>query len=280
MEFKPTNGVVTSEECDLHYWYQGSGPLITFVPGGNGHGRQYNAIIAALSDRFTCCTFDRRQMSASKVKGTNKILSFPQQARDILAVIKALGFDKSILFCSSLGGIIGFQFAIDHPEAVNHLICHETPTVSLLDDASSLIDYVLGLLNGYRETGDIVAASQGFALLFRGIYGDDLEEGVPPTAAPEPWNAVNFWDNEVISSFYVPDFRKIVARKVSIGVMNGESSRDAFYARAVYEQEKVLGCVRMLVPGHHQNFEVQVDKFVPALLQMLGKLEERRQAAA
>jgi pimeloyl-ACP methyl ester carboxylesterase len=39
-----------------------------------------------------------------------------KQARDIAAVIKALGFEKAILFGSSLGGIIGFQFAVDFPE--------------------------------------------------------------------------------------------------------------------------------------------------------------------
>ncbi|KAK4096956.1 hypothetical protein N658DRAFT_527397, partial [Parathielavia hyrcaniae] len=97
MEFNPTRAIVHNEGCDLHYWYQGKGPLITFVPGGNGHGRQFNNMIAALSDRYTCATFtfDRRQMSASKAE-VNKKLSAPQQVRDIRAIIKAMGFEKSI----------------------------------------------------------------------------------------------------------------------------------------------------------------------------------------
>ncbi|KAF4498979.1 hydrolase [Fusarium agapanthi] len=46
MEFKPTRSIVHNEGCDLHYWYQGSGPLIIFIPGGNGHGMHSGGIFA------------------------------------------------------------------------------------------------------------------------------------------------------------------------------------------------------------------------------------------
>jgi len=34
-----------TEGCNIHYWYQGSGPLLLFVPGGNGHGRQCRCLL-------------------------------------------------------------------------------------------------------------------------------------------------------------------------------------------------------------------------------------------
>ncbi|KAK3901103.1 Alpha/Beta hydrolase protein, partial [Staphylotrichum tortipilum] len=119
-----TEAVVHNEGCDLHYWHVGSGPLITFIPGGNGHGRQFFPLMAAFSNRFTCATFDRRQMSASQVP-VNKRLSPPQKARDIRAVIAALGFDKATLFGSSSGGIFALQFAHDFPSMVEHVVAHE-----------------------------------------------------------------------------------------------------------------------------------------------------------
>jgi hypothetical protein len=70
MAFNPTYAMVDNEGCDLHYWYQGSGPLIIFIPGGNGIGRQYN-IIEALSNRYTCATFDRRQYLRAESKSTS-----------------------------------------------------------------------------------------------------------------------------------------------------------------------------------------------------------------
>ena len=73
MPFDPTYATVDNEDCTLHYWYQGSGPFLIFVPGGNGHGRQYSAIMGLLDTKYTVATFDRRQMSASQIKGPNKL---------------------------------------------------------------------------------------------------------------------------------------------------------------------------------------------------------------
>lgn len=274
MEFNLTKAIVHNEDCDLHYWYKGTGPLITFIPGGNGHGRQFYPIMAALSDKFTCVTFDRRQMSASQVK-VNKKLSPPQQARDIRAVIKAMGCEKSIIFGSSSGGIFAFQFAHDFPEMVDHLIAHEAPLINLLPDASAMFEWFLHLMEVYETRGLDAAASEFSAKL---IGYDD--EGVPKTVPPGPENPRNFWDNEFpILLGYVPNLWRLVENKTSIGVMKGVRCKDAFFARATEEQAKILGCPKMVVPGHHQGFEVETEEFVPYLLEMLDTLEKRRSSA-
>ncbi|KAH6986786.1 Alpha/Beta hydrolase protein [Ilyonectria destructans] len=271
MDFNPTKAIVHSEGCDLHYWYQGTGPLITFIPGGNGHGRQFNNIIAALSDRFTCATFDRRQMSASQVK-VNKKLSPPQQARDIRAIIKAMGFDKSILFGSSSGGIFAFQFAHDFPEMVDHMISHEAGTIAILPDASRLFEWFLHLMEVFETRGLEQVASE-FEEKLTG-YND---EGIPKTLPPEPENPRNFWENEFpVLLGYVPNLWRLIENKTSIGTMRGVRCKDAFFARAPEEQAKILGCPCFVVPGHHQGFEVETKEFVPYLLEMLDILEKKR----
>lgn len=273
MAFNPTRATVHNEGCDLHYWYQGKGPLITFIPGGNGHGRQFNPIMAALADRFTCVTFDRRQMSASQVK-VPKRLNPPQQARDIRAVINAMGFGKSILFGSSSGGIFAFQFAHDFPEMVDHLVAHESPTMSLLPDASEGIEWFLHLMEVYETRGLEQAASEFSAKL---IGYDD--EGIPKTVPPEPENVRNFWDNEFpVLLGYLPNLWRLKENKVSVGVMRGVRCRDAFFARAPVEQAKILDCPMFVVPGHHQGFEVETAEFVPCLLEMLEVLEKKRRS--
>ncbi|KAK4242314.1 Alpha/Beta hydrolase protein [Achaetomium macrosporum] len=271
MEFNPINAIVHNEGCDLHYWYQGKGPLITFIPGGNGHGRQFNNIMAALADRFTCVTFDRRQMSASQVK-VNKRLSPPQQARDIRAIIQALGFDKSIIFGSSSGGIFAFQFAHDFPEMVDRLISHEAGLATLLPDASEVIEWFLHLLEVYETRGLEQVASEFEAKL---IGYDD--EGIPKTVPPEPENPRNFWDNEFpVLVGYTPNLWRLKENKISVGVMRGVRCKDAFFARAVDEQAKILECPSMVVPGHHQGFEVETKEFLPYFLEMLDTLEKKK----
>jgi pimeloyl-ACP methyl ester carboxylesterase len=274
MEFNLTHATVHNEDCDLHYWHTGSGPLIFFIPGGNGHGRQFYPLMAALSSKFTCATFDRRQMSASRVAVPKK-LNPPQQARDIRAVIQVLGFDKAILFGSSSGGIFGFQFAHDFPHMVDHLISHEAPTLTLLPDSSEVFELFLYLLDVY-ETRGWEEAGKEFGKELIG-YGD---EGIPPTVPPAPENPKNFWDNEFgILLGYLPNLWRLIENKTSVGVMRGVRCKDAFYARAVEEQAKVLGCPKMLVPGHHQGFEVETELFLPSFLEMLDTLEKRRSEA-
>ncbi|KAI6784326.1 uncharacterized protein J7T54_006371 [Emericellopsis cladophorae] len=238
MVFNPTIAIVHNEGCDLHYWHQGQGPLLLFVPGGNGHGRQFNAIMAGLMSKFTCATFDRRQMSASQVK-VNKRLSPPQQARDIRAIIKALGFHKAIIFGSSSGGIFGFQFAHDFPEMVDHLISHEAGITCFLPDATETYEQLFHL-NRVFETEGLEAAAAQFATL---LVGYDAE-GIPKTVPPEPENVRNFWENEMPSLLgYTPNLLRIKENKTSVGVMRGALCKDAFYARAIEEQAKVLGFI-------------------------------------
>ncbi|KAK5654763.1 hypothetical protein OQA88_7088 [Cercophora sp. LCS_1] len=265
---------VHNEGCDLHYWYQGQGPLLVFIPGGNGHGRQFNAMIAALSDRFTCVTFDRRQMSGSQVK-VNKKCSPPQQARDIRAIILAMGFDKAILFGSSSGGIFAFQFAHDFPDMVDHLISHEAGTIMILPDASELFEWFLHLLKVYESQGlETVAAEFEERLIG---YKD---EGIPKTVPPEPENPRNFWENEFPTLLsYLPNLWRLKENKTSIGVMRGVRCKDAFFARAPQEQARILGCPIFVMPGHHGGFEVETEAFVPRFLEMLDLLESRRAGA-
>ncbi|KAK3375696.1 Alpha/Beta hydrolase protein [Lasiosphaeria ovina] len=268
-----THAIVHNEGCDLHYWHQGSGPLITFVPGGNGHGLQFFPVMAALSDRFTVATFDRRQMSASQVApNMNKRLSPPQQARDIRAVITALNFDTSIIFGSSSGGMFALQFAHDFPGMVEHVIAHEAPTITLLPDASDIFEWFLHLMEVYDTRGLEQAAAE-----FRERLKGYDDEGVPAVAAPDPRNKKVFWADEFpVLLGWVPNLWRLLENKTSVGVMRGVRTGDAFFARTVDEQAMILRCPKMLVPGHHQGFEVETDAFVPYLLDMLDLLEKRK----
>jgi pimeloyl-ACP methyl ester carboxylesterase len=273
MAFNPTYKTVENEGCELHYWYQGTGPLIIFIPGGNGHGKQYNKMMTILSPNYTCATFDRRKMSASTCK-VNKLLSPPQQARDVATIIKAMSFEKSIVFGSSLGGVIAFQFGIDFPKMVEHLICHEAPTSSLLPDSTKIHDILFPCYELYRSSG-LDAAVPPFKATFVGY----TDEGVPPTVSPEPHNPINFWENEFLpATFYTPDLRKLGpdGHDLSVAVIAGARSRDAWYARTTIEQQKIIGCLRIVAPGHHQGFEVEVEEFTPVFVKLLKDLDDRR----
>ncbi|KAF4633147.1 hypothetical protein G7Y89_g4967 [Cudoniella acicularis] len=267
MVFNPTHAFLTTENCKLHYWYLGSGPLFIFIPGGGGHGSQYNAIMTHLSSSYTCCTFDRRGMSSSVLlpnqtsssdsQPTTLIFSPPQQARDIAAIINTLSLTlfsdsrapKATIFASSLGGLLGFQLAIDHPHLITHLICHEASSPMLLPDSSEHRSYIR-ILSGGRDDAP---------------------------ASPPVENLMKFFENEfLIASTYNPDWRKIVRNGVNVVVLAGEKSEeeDSWLAKGTVEQQQVLGCERWVVPGHHAGFEVEAEKFALALKEVIERLEE------
>lgn len=102
-------GTVDTDGCSIRYWYQGTSPLLIFVPGGNGHERQFNPIMGLLDTHFTVATFDRRQTSASTSIAGNRPLNPAQQARDSIAVMKAIGYTTTSLCTSSSGEINGLQ---------------------------------------------------------------------------------------------------------------------------------------------------------------------------
>ena len=242
------------------------------VPGGNGHGRQYNAIMALLDKRFTVATYDRRQMSASKAK-ENKPLNPAQQARDIIAVIKALGYEKAYIFGNSAGAIFALQLAVSYPQYIEHLIAHEGPTLTILPEpeATELMDWFYTLLEIYKGQGMEAAFAQ-FNTKWRGMN----DAGIP-RAQPEPWNLTNFWENEVrYLSNYSPDIRKVVGNKVSVAVGVGKDSEGAFYANTVLAQKEIMGCPLVVFPGHHQTFENEPERFCPVLLETFDMLEKAK----
>jgi pimeloyl-ACP methyl ester carboxylesterase len=270
----PSSGTVNTEGCNLHYWYQGAGPLLVFVPGGNGHGRQYNAIMGILNKHYTVATFDRRQMSASTVQGPQEEYNPVLQARDIIAVIRAIGFQKASIFASSGGGIIAFQLTVSYPEVVEHLVSHEAPTTTLLSAAEStdLMDFFSSMRVIYRDHGPGPAMK---AFVDKIMVG--MDDGLP-RLQPETHNVINQLEHESWMGSYCPDLVKIVDNGTSVAVGFGTKSGDAFYKRAALEQAKRLQCEKVEFPGHHQGFETQPTEFALVLLALLKRMEDKRKA--
>jgi pimeloyl-ACP methyl ester carboxylesterase len=94
-------------------------PLLILIPGGSAHGTQYLDMMAYLIVKFQTETYPRRQHGLSTLEpGTSFFYLSPvKQARDILAVASALGFNPQKLqpLSNSAGGIYALQLATTHP---------------------------------------------------------------------------------------------------------------------------------------------------------------------
>jgi pimeloyl-ACP methyl ester carboxylesterase len=272
MSFKPKFAKVGNEGCDLHYWFQGKGPLLILVPSGMGDGKQFNNIMAQLDQHFTVVAYDRRQASTSK-NTTNKPLNPTQHCRDIIAIARSLGQNKTSIFASGAGGIIAMELAVSYPEAVDHMVIHEAPTLSVVPDSNFYLSRLLTLYNTYRIQG-----AQAATAAFRSML-QDRADGLP-LSHPRTENAERWWANDLLLlGMHGLDLARIVDNKVSIAVATSENGKDSFYGRMAVEQEGILKCPRLVFPGGHQGFDSQAKQFAQVLIEAFGMLEKKRRSS-
>ncbi|EJU06416.1 alpha/beta-hydrolase [Dacryopinax primogenitus] len=97
--------------ASLSYETHGSGPLIVFIPGGQGTGDVYHPIATALAAKYTSVTYDRRGFSAS--------------------ILTSDG--TAVVFGSSSGAIVALFLLLSYPESIRTVIPHEPPAIDLQD---------------------------------------------------------------------------------------------------------------------------------------------------
>ena len=268
MSLQPTYSTVTNEDCTLHFWYQGTGPLLVLISGGGGNGEIWNRIIPRLVSKYTVVTFDRRgNLRSSLPKEKHQPLNIPQQARDVIAIIRAMGFEKAHVHGNSGGGLIALQLASTYPEYVEHVIAHESPTTAILPDAPAKLDYNASVYDVWRKQGS-AAAWKAFSTEMVGFTFDGKD-------IPHETGDYFFEYEYLIFGLYTPDLDRIKMNKVSIAVAKGEGSGQAFYARTVDRQAEIIGCKMLLFPGPHLAFATLPEAYAEKLLDAFEDLKAK-----
>lgn len=107
-------------DAELHVEITGSGPDLLLVSGLGGRGAFWKPQIAALAAQFRCITFDHRGCGAS-TPGL-KVDDTAHMARDVIALLDALGVARTLFVGHSTGGAIGQHLALTCPERIEKLV--------------------------------------------------------------------------------------------------------------------------------------------------------------
>ena len=113
------NGYATVNGLNLYYEIHGSGEPLVLLPGGFMTVEAMGEIVLQLAAT--------RQVIGVELQGHGhtadfeRPLRFELMADDIAALISHLGLDQVDLFGYSLGGAVGLQTAIRHPEKIHKL---------------------------------------------------------------------------------------------------------------------------------------------------------------
>ena len=270
--FQPTYKSVENEGAILTTWSQGSGPLLILIQGGGGTGEGFNKSMPSLSQSYMVVTYDRRGNGQSVVERP-RLLNPMESARDIVAIIKAMGREKAFLFGTSSGGIFALQVAQSYPQFVAGIIIHEVPIVSILPE-----EHIKRVNSGYEVYQTYLEKGAEAALrVFRAsVSGKPVEPDPAPGAAVDP-NAPPhrleyFFKCEfIIFMTYTPNLSLVKANGVPAATVQGVESKGVFHAVSSEMQAEIMGCHHVVWSGGHAPFVEDPERFAADLHKRLKR---------
>jgi haloacetate dehalogenase len=129
------------EETAIFVRYAGRGPAILLLHGFPQTHVMWRAVAPALTSEFSVVCADLRGYGASgKPPSTSDHAPYAKRAmaRDMVLVMKSLGFDRFSVAGHDRGGRVAYRLALDHPEHVERLALFDIiPTLDAFDRADA-----------------------------------------------------------------------------------------------------------------------------------------------
>ncbi|MFC1926759.1 alpha/beta fold hydrolase [Chloroflexota bacterium] len=111
-------------DCQAHYLKAGNGPPVVLLHGGASDSRDWLGIMAALNPSYTIYAPDLAGYGLSDRDDNGYYLS--DFIEFTMEFIRTLGLDSHILVGHSIGGRVGLEIALRHPEMVSKLVLIDT----------------------------------------------------------------------------------------------------------------------------------------------------------
>ncbi len=116
---------IDAGEATIHVRVAGSGPPLLLLHGYPQTGAMWHRVAPALAEERTVVVADLRGYGASSKPVTtddHEPYSKRAMARDMVAVMAALGFDRFDLAGHDRGARVSYRLALDHPGSLRRLV--------------------------------------------------------------------------------------------------------------------------------------------------------------
>lgn len=128
---------VATAESDIHLRTAGDGPPVLLLHGYPQTHACWHAVAPALAETFTVVVPDLRGYGDSgfvEPDAGHTAYSKRAMARDMVAVMAALGHDRFAVVGHDRGARVAYRLGLDHPDAVSHLVSLDVvPTLDMWD---------------------------------------------------------------------------------------------------------------------------------------------------
>jgi pimeloyl-ACP methyl ester carboxylesterase len=259
--------VLDTAEVDIVYDVRGPLPTADgrpplFMIGQPMDASGFTTLASHFQDR-TVVTYDPRGLGRS-VRKDGRFDHVPEvQARDVHAVIEALGVSRVEMFASSGGAVTALALVAAYPNDVITLVAHEPPLIPVLPDAAAAQRARDGFRDVYLAKGRSAGMAAFIAMTsWRGEFTDDyFAQPTPdPAAFGMPAEDDGSRDDPLLSdrssavSSYRPDVEALAAAPTRVVIAVGEESLDTFTSRAAVATAALLGQQATVFPSHHGGF--------------------------
>ncbi|WP_280382161.1 alpha/beta fold hydrolase [Nocardia wallacei] len=262
-----TTHVLETDEADIAYDVHGPLPTAGGRPplvmiGQPMDASGFGALASHFTDR-TVVTYDPRGLGRSVRKDARVDHSPTVQARDVHAVIEALGAGPVEMFASSGGAITALALVTAHPGDVTTLVAHEPPLIPVLPDAEAAERARAGFRDAYEAKGFGAGMAAFIAMTsWQGEFTDAYfaQPAPDPAQFGLPSEDDGTRDDPLLSdrswavSGYRPDVTALTAAPTRIVIAVGEESRDVFTGRTAVGTAELLGQRPTVFPSHHGGF--------------------------
>ncbi len=107
-------------DAEIHTEITGSGPDLLLVAGLGGRGAFWHKQVQDFAEHFRVITFDHRGCGDSTPDKV--VYGAEHMAKDVLAMMDAMGIESAALVGHSTGGAIGQHIAVGSPERLSKLV--------------------------------------------------------------------------------------------------------------------------------------------------------------
>lgn len=279
----PELGAVEVPGGKIAYAAQGAGPVLLVIQGGAGNHAFSAGIAGRLSEHYTVLSYDRRGLSASRLRDGETPPTIATHISDAHHLLRAVTGEPAVVFGSSIGAVIALGLAAAHPQQVHTLIAHEPPSPHFLSDSEreTTVAEVAGVVDAFRgaRLGDVMDRLRAINGL--DLDGRELDAPSPPQTPQQQDDFLFFLTHDFAAvTGYAVDTDALADPRRRIALAGGRGSRPYFPYRAARGLAEVVGAPFVEFPGGHNGYLTRPAEFADRLRQIVTSFPDRPAATA
>ena len=262
-----TTHILPTPEADIAYDLRGPLPTadgrpLLFMVGQPMTADGFDTLASLFPDR-TVVTYDPRGLGRSGRKD-GRIDNTPTlQARDLHALIEALGAGPVEMFASSGGAVTALALVAGYPDDVVTLVAHEPPLMPVLPDSVAAERAQAAVRDTYEANGSNAGMAAFIAMTsWQGEFTDEYfaHPAPDPAAFGLPTEDDGCRDSPLLSdrswavTSYRPDVDALVAAPTRVVIAVAEESGNSFTGRSTRATADLLNQRATVFPSHHGGF--------------------------